>query len=469
MREAVCSGCRERDLLIAALQQQVVALETRVHELEQRLNQNASNSSLPPSHNPPQAPKPVVKKPTGRPRGGQLDHPGPLRRRLPPERLKAVIALIPSHCQRCQAPLPAQAGPDDPEPTWQQVAELPAQLVEVTEYQGHGRRCSCCGEVTWEPLPAEVRAHTQGPRLTAAMAYLSGRHHVSKRGLVEIATDLFGVPLGLGTVSNLEQQMSQALAHAHVEIQQAVQEAPVKHVDETGWKRGGQPVWLWAAATATLACFVIYPSRGLAGLTALLGKVIRGIVCSDRWSAYARLVIRRRQLCWAHLKRDFQKCVDRGGAAQVVGQAGLSAVAAVFKTWHSFREGGLDRAGLQARLPAIRQDLRRALVEGSKGADKKVARFCRNLLRLYPALWTYARVPGVEPTNNHAERVLRRGVLWRKNSFGCQSEAGCRFVERMLTVVQTLRLQQRPVLDYLHQALVAQRAAIPAPNLLPSG
>ncbi len=248
-----------------------------------------------------------------------------------------------------------------------------------------------------------------------------------------------------------------------------MQQAPVKHVDETGWKQAGKPVWLWAAATATLACFVIYPSRGLAGLTALLGNVIRGVVCSDRWSAYGQLVVRRRQLCWAHLKRDFQKCVDRGGAARAVGQAGLVAVAQVFETWHSFRGGGLDRAGLQARLPAIRRNLRRALVEGSRGADKKVARFCRNLLRLYPALWTYARVAGVQPTNNHVERVLRRGVLWRKNSFGCQSEAGCRFVERMLTVVQTLRLQQRPVLEYLHQALVAQRAATPVPNLLLSG
>jgi transposase len=298
---------------------------------------------------------------------------------------------------------------------------------------------------------------------------LSGSHQVSKRGTAEVVAGLIGVPLGLATVARVEQEMSQALAAAHAAAQQAVQAAPVKHADETSWKQAGRLCWLWVAATTTVACFVIHARRGAAGLVALLGETLRGIVCSDRWSAYKRLAVAARQLCWAHLKRDFQKCVDRGGPATGIGQDGLSVVALLFDAWHAFRQGRLDRVSLRAELAPLRRELQGVLEAGSGCADAKVATFCRNLLELYPALWTFATVDGVEPTNNHAERVLRRGVLWRKRAFGCHSEAGCRFVERILTVVQTLRLQQRNVLDYLHQALVAHRTGLPAPQLLPSG
>jgi transposase len=168
-----------------------------------------------------------------------------------------------------------------------------------------------------------------------------------------------------------------------------------------------------------------------------------------------------------HLKRDFQKCVDRGAAA--VGELGLSAVSLVFDAWHLFRGGGLSRAGLQKELAPIRRELRNVLEEGRGCADAKVATFCANLLAVYPALWTFSKFQGVEPTNNHAERVLRSAVLWRKNAFGCHSARGCRFVERMLTVVQTLRLQKRQVLDYLHRALLAHRTGQPPPKLVLEG
>jgi transposase len=451
------------------LLERIAHLEARIRELEAQLNRNASNSSVPPSQNPPQAPKPVTKKPTGRKPGGQPGHPGHRRVRWPPERLTAVVRSVPTHCRSCATPLPAAAGPADPEPTWHQVAELPEALVAVTEHQGQGRRCPGCGAITWAPIPAAVRAHGQGPRLAAAMAYLSGCHHLSKRGVQEVVAGLFGLPVGLGTVTQVEQEMSHALAPAHAAAQQVVQAAPVKHVDETGWKLAGQLCWLWTAATATVACFVIHARRGWDGLAALLGDTVSGILHSDRWSAYNRVAVGQRQLCWAHLKRDFQKCVDRGGPATAIGHDGLAVVDWVFDAWYAFRGGGISRSGLQAELAPIRRELQFVLEAGCGCADPKVATFCRNLLAVYPALWTFSATDGVEPTNNHAERMLRRGVLWRKNAFGCHSEAGCRFVERILTVVQTLRLQQRNVLDFLHQALVAHRAGLPAPQLLPSG
>lgn len=459
MPEPACPGCRE-------LQRRVAELEALVRELQARLGLNASNSSLPPSANPPQAPKPVVKEPTGRQPGGQPGHPGPQRLRLPPERLKEVIRFVPKVCGHCQATLPAEPGANDPQPRWHQVAELPAAPAEVTEYQGHARTCGRCGTVTWEKIPDDLRAHAFGPRLAATVAYLSGSPHVSKRGIEEVVETLFGVPMALGSVVNLEQEMSLALADAHAEARQAVQEAPSKHVDETGWKQAGQRCWLWAAATTAVACFVIHPSRGALGLAALLGAKIKGIVCSDRWSVYGRLIVQRRQLCWAHLKRDFQKLVDRGGAAREIGEVGLAAVGIVFELWYAFRGGGCSRRQLQQEMAFWRQTLHERLQEGCACADSQAAAFCANVLAVEPALWTFVDKPNVEPTNNHIERLLRSGVLWRKNAFGCHSEAGCRFVERILTVVQTLRLQKRPVLEFLYQALVANRHGKPAPKLL---
>ncbi|HEX2518899.1 MAG TPA: IS66 family transposase [Castellaniella sp.] len=463
-----CPGCRERDARIAELQRQMAELQVQLRDLQQRLGVDATNSSLPPSANPPDGRKPVVKTPTGRRPGGQPGHSAHQRLRLPPERVQHIIRLLPERCERCQTPLPTEPGPHDPEPTWHQVVELPRVTAVVTEYQGHARTCSGCGHVTHEEIPQEIRRHGSGERLAATLSYLSGCPHVSKRGVEEIVETVFGVPISLGTVANLEQEMSAALAPAHAEAQQAVQAAPAKQADETGWKQAGQPRWLWAAATATVACFVIHTSRGAAGLLALLGQKIRGIVASDRWSAYQRLMLRSRQICWAHLKRDFQKLVDRGGLAEAYGEKGLAAVAILFHEWHLFRGGG-SRKQLQFELEPVRRGMRAWLEDGASCAEKKTARFCQNLLDLEPALWTFLYKRGVEPTNNQIERLLRSGVLWRKRAFGCHSACGCRFVERILTVTQTLRLQKRSVLDYLVHALQAHRAGQPAPKLLPAG
>jgi transposase len=320
--------------------------------------------------------------------------------------------------------------------------------------------------VTQETIPGVLRAEVIGERLGATMSYLAASPHVSKRGVEEVVETVFGIPLSLGTVANLEQEMSAALAAAHAQAQEAVQQAPVKNVDETGWKQAGQKRWLWAAATTQVACFVIFAGRNASGLAALLGQKIRGIVCSDRFSVYGSLATVFRQVCWAHLKRDFQKLVDRGGASKELGEAGLATQALLFEWWHAYRGGAISRKTLQYEIEPIRQSLKTWLEEGCACADTKTAAFCDNLLSIEPALWTFLYKRGVEPTNNHAERILRSGVVWRKISFGCHSAAGCRFVERILTVTQTLRLQKRPVIDYLQQALTAHRLNLPAPNLV---
>jgi transposase len=469
MAKRSCNGCLRRDASLAALHRRLAELEAEVRDLKARLGLNSSNSSLPPSANPPSAPPPVSKTPTGRKPGGQPGHPGPVLLRLPRHRVAKVIPFVPTTCSACHAPLPADPSPADPEPTWHQVAELPPQVVEVTEYQGHARTCPDCGVVTHQPIPADLRAHRFGPRLAAVLSYLSGCHHVSRRGVEEVVETVFDLPVSLGTIHALEQEMSQALAGAHAEVVEAVRQAPVKHVDETGWKQAGQRRWLWTAATATAAAFIVYAGRGLAGLTTLLGETIHGILCSDRWAVYDCVPTDRRQLCWAHLKRDFQAMVDRAGAGAAVGANLLAMTSVLFGWWYRVRDGTLLRATLQQRVTWLREDFRTELRAGAVSACAKTAGTCRELLEVEEALWTFVRLEGVEPTNNHAECCLRPAVLWRKNSFGCRSESGCRFVERLLTVVQTLRLRKMPVLTYMHEAIAAHRSSLPTPKLLPAG
>src|SRR5262249_7836049 len=310
---AACPRCAE-------LLQRIAQLEQTVRDLQARLGQNASNSSLPPSANPPSAPKPVVKKRTEKQTGGQPGHLGLSRLRLPPERVTHTIPLIPNRCERCRAPLPAQPGPDDPEPSWHQFAELPRLAAVVTEFQGHARTCAGCGHVTRERIPAAIRAHTFGPRLAAALGYLSGSQHLSQRGLEETTEALFEVPVSLGSVGTLQEELSQALAPPHQEIAEAVQQAEVKHVDETGWKQAGQRRWLWTAVTTGAVSFLVQLGRGAKALRGLLGAALGGVICSDRWSAYQAVPLAQRQICWAHLKRDFQAMVDRGGRAAALGE-----------------------------------------------------------------------------------------------------------------------------------------------------
>lgn len=451
---------------VVRLQALVAQLEQQVRELQARLDQNSSNSHQPPSSDPPWAKKPAPRKPTGRKPGGQTGHQGHHRKRLPPERVNEVVKHVPSHCRHCGASLPDEPGAGDPEPSWHQVAELPPMAAVITEHQGHARTCPDCGRITREPIPPETIKHVIGPRLSAVMSYLAGRCHIGRRTVREVVCDLFGVPLSLGTVSHYEREMSQALAGPCQKTLERVRATPVKYVDETGWKRRGKRCWLWTCATARAAAFAIQQARNWKGLCSLLGRRGgKGHVCSDRCHAYSRLGLSRRGVCWSHLKRDFQKWSDRGGTTALLGSDGLELTKRVFDFWRDFRQRKLTRRQLQLRLGPLRRRMRQVLNWGLRCGHAPAARFCRNLLKIEKAMWTFARVPGLEPTNNPAERSLRPAVLWRKNSFGCHSEDGCRFAERMLSVVQTLRLQDRPILGWMEQALTQHRLALPAPTL----
>ncbi len=276
--------------------------------------------------------------------------------------------------------------------------------AHVTEYQGHFRTCRGCGALNHAAIPADLKGHSIGPRLAATPAYLTGSHRVGKRGLEEITEDVFDVPLSLGTVANPEQEMSAALTSAHVEALQAVREADVKNVDETSWKLAGKLCWLRLAATSTIAAFLIHAHRVWDALTALLGEEVKGFVCSDRWSAYGRLSPWRRQVCWAHLKRDFQELMDRGGPAAQLGEVELQRVAGRIRRGvaPSWRASTGARYHARAGSTRIRScsggsaRTRHDLSVCSRPVSPKVLPerpwrtvFCENLLESLPAVWRF--------------------------------------------------------------------------------
>jgi transposase len=443
----------------AELEARILVLEAQVRDLLDKLK------SPSPRVVTPQPPAPA-KKPTGRKPGGQPGHPPLMKTLVPSERVNEVVRYVPKRCVKCDEPLPTKKGTNDPEPKRHQVAELPPVMVQITEHQAHGRTCPCCGEVTWATIPAEVRAHSVGAKFTGLMGLLVGVHGVSKRGVEEFVEQAFDVPISLGTVSNRERELSEALAPAHAEARQAIASADVKHADETGWKEAGKKRWLWVAAIPSVVYFVIHPCRNLSALKRLVGEKFHGILCSDRWCVYDEWPSGMRQLCWAHLKRNWEKQVERGGAAKRVGEAWLEVQSQVFELWHRFKAQQCTRHELGDQMAPLILAMMGILESGRRSRDGKLVRFCARLAEVHADAWTFVVEEDVEPTNNHAERVLRRAVLWRRRSFGCHSAKGCVFVERILTVVQTLRQQKRSVLAFLSETIQAHRAGSTTPRLV---
>ena len=364
--------------------------------------------------------------------------------------------------------MPRAAGPNDPEPKRFQTVELPPITVEVTEYQAQARICSGCGEVTHATIPADIRAHSVGPRLTATLSYLTGCHGLSKRGVEEIAETVFGVPIALGTVVNLEQEVSAALAPAHQEVLAAVRGADVKFADETSWKLWGKLCWLWAAATAGVAAFVIHARRSAAGLAALLGAEIQGILCSDRFSAYLKYHSGKAQFCWAHLKRNLLGIVEytKSSAVEQFCRDALAQHARLFRLWHKFRGGQIDRRQLLLRSIPIQKRIFDLAGGHLDSPHREVRNLATALFEHNGRLFTFLEHEAVEPTNNSAERALRTGVQWRKICFGNRSQNGELATARLLTVAETCDLQHLNILAYLSAAIACHRNRKPAASLL---
>jgi transposase len=277
--------------------------------------------------------------------------------------------------------------------------------------------------------------------------------------------------MALGEISAIEQKVSAALEQPVQEAQEYAQSQSAAGADETSWpqgtRKGERKAWLWVMGTSLVSVFMILRHRSTEAAKTLLGG-FRGILTTDRWWAYLYHGLRRRQLCWAHLIRDFQEMTERRDrASQKTGESLLEEAKEMFAWWHRVREGTLSRSSFQTYMGPLRRRVRQRLRQATRCRNKLTARTCRDLLKLFPALWTFVRVQGVEPTNNACERALRPAVLWRKGCFGTRSEAGSRFAARMLTTVATLKQQGRNLLEFLTLAVQRYQADKPIPSLLP--
>jgi len=451
---------------LAALREQVAVvddLKAEIAELRERLGQNSTNSSRPPSSDPPSYKSKPEREPKGRKRGGQPGHQGSARTLKPETEVDHFVELRPANCAHCGRKLRG----DDPHPERHQVSEVPAVRAEVTEYRRHTLRCGNCGTHNRADWPAEVARSSFGPRAQAVVGYLTGRLGASHRDVVEAMSVLYGLRLGTGSVSAIQRQISEALRVPVEDAKRFVEQQKSQHVDETGWREAGHLKWLWVNATGDVTVFEVLGGRGADQARQMINERAKGIVTTDRYWSYNWLAARRRQVCWAHLARDFQAMVERGGESQQIGKALLKQVKHLFKWWHRARDGDLSRDRLETLTMSVRQKVKKILQAGTESGHKKTRRTCSNILKVEHSLWTFVRVEGVEPTNNAAERALRRAVLWRRKSFGTQSENGSRFVGRVLTAVQSLRQQGRDVLEYLVEVCRSALSGDAQPGLVP--
>jgi transposase len=449
---------------VVALEAMGRSLEEQVRALQEQLNQTSRNSSRPPSSDPPQSPRPSRPRGTRR-RGGQPGHPGHTRPLIPVEDVDEVVVIKPDQCSGCHAPLSGE----DATPFRHQVIEIPPIKPVITEYQWHQLVCPNCGTATRAPWPTGVPSGTYGPRVHATVALYTGAYRLSKRTTQQVMDDLFGVPMSVGTISQSEKVTTEVLAPPVEEARAAVAAQAVAHLDETSWRQGGQRAWLWVAVTSLVTVFLIRMSRGSQVARELVGEGFAGILVTDRYSAYNWYPVRWRQVCWAHLLRDFEAMRGRGGASEEIGDALLAKAHQMFAWWHRVHEGTLKRSTFRSYMSPLRREVEQLLEAGSQCGVSNTQGMCHEILKRRAALWTFVQVEGVEPTNNVAERSIRPGVQRRKISFGTQSEAGSRFVESMMTVVATLKQQERNVFAYLTAAHDAALRGEAAPSLLPAG
>jgi transposase/ribosomal protein L29 len=462
------------------LEKEVAELRTENELLKEQLAKTSENSSLPPSQNP-QGFKPNRKEPTGRKRGGQIGHQGHERKLYPLEMCQEVILHYPKQCSKCGAKVLAS---NSTKPYRYQMVDIPPIQPVVTEHQFYALTCTCCGKENQAPEMSEIiNAGGYSPTVAAYVGLFSSQYRQSYRQIQKIMEAVFGIKISVGGINHLRTEVSEAVSNAVKEAISHVQQQPSLGADETGFKQrngDGQNAakttgWLWVVVTPLIVCFQVILSRGTDAAKTVLGEAFSGFVTSDRCPAYGWLDTGRRQLCWAHLKRDFIQISERIGVSAEIGESLLEQEKELFNLWYQFRNGQITRPELGKGVEPIRTKILSILL----GADEiqlekkdksplaKTVRTCRKLLKLESALWLFVREEGVEPTNNAAERAIRAAVIWRRTSFGSDSVAGSEFVSRLLTVVSSLNLQERNILDFLAESVsVARSGGIP-PSLLP--
>ena len=408
----LCPGCVALNREIEALREEVAELRKENARLSARLRKSSRNSSLPPSADPPSTPKRKKKKRSGRKPGGQPGHQANFRELVPTERAHELVPHFPEHCEGCGKKVTESEKFRDLDLAREhrgQVWEIPPMEPRITEHQCHLAECGACGTVSRATLPENVMRSMFGPNLMALVVLLTGAYRMSKRNVASLLSSVFGIAVSLGTISNIEHRVTRAL-RVPVEILKAmVQMTKVVYADETTWKERAQRVYIWAAVTAFGAVYIVRKSRAARIAVELLGTDPK-VVVTDRYKGYLWIPLRWRQLCWAHLKRDFEWIMSFAGPAGRIGQELLACEKELFMLWHRVRDGTLKRNSFRTLVGPVRKRIQCLLEEGEALELEGVSGMCKDMLKVYPAFYTFVRVEGVEPTNNavHAARGMNR-------------------------------------------------------------
>jgi transposase len=458
----------ERDARIVEDGKRITALENQVGELKELVDtlmtvvgRNSRNSFLPPSSDGPGARGGSARPPGKRKKGGQPGHRGSKRAMLPQSDVTNFFDLYPEVCESCWNPLP----PCPIEaPTRYQSVDICGASLQIIEYRRHRVQCAC-GFKTRAKVVGIIPTSPFGPGLMARVCALTGTYKLSRREAVSLLRDFFNVTMSVGSISAIERRVSAAIEKPAAAVQAYVNAAPVKHADATSWLRAGKLRSLWTIATQGASYYEVLPDGCTETIKPMFG-VAAGILVSDRATVFSFWPMERRQICWAHLLRKFVAFAEAKTAAQSFGRDLIQATSLVFKYWKDFKSGKLDRANFQHRMKPLREQVVNMLTRAHRASIKDLSGSCENILAHRAALWRFVDCDDVEPTNNHAERELRSCVLWRRRSFGSQSDEGETYAARIMTVVQTARKRGVNILNFLEQCCLAFAKNVDAPCLL---
>ena len=447
----------------AAHAKQIAALRTELDELKAKLARRSRNSSRPPSSDPPWEKRPPRKKPSGRKPGGQPGHKGKTRPLIPTEDVDEIVTHRVEQCPDC--------GGTDLEQTnlfRHQVTEIPPTRPHVTEHQVLSVRCRGCGACAAGELPVDVARSQFGPRVHALAAHMTGGFRLTHREAALVFEEVFGLKIGVGSMTALQGRVRDALEAPFREAQRVIREGFAAFIDETSWRLRRRKAYLWAAHHGELVIYHVDRRRNRAAFRRLMAGKYHGVRVVDRYAVHDDVPDERRQWCLGHLLRDFEGYAGGPAGRRMFGRRGKAILKRVFRMWWRLQDGLIDRARLQLECGRFEKQMKALLEEGMAHSHAKVRGFARKVRANVACLFTFAKVEGIEPTSNPAERVLRPAVLWRKGSFGSHSEQGARFASRILTATRSLRLQGRNVLDFLVEALDCHVHVRDSPSLLPA-
>jgi transposase len=434
----------------------IAQFEGQLALLQERLSLDSKNSSLAPSSDGPATTNRAQRRATGRKRGAQFGHKGSCRAMLDESQVDEVVDCVPTKLCECGADVLVL----EDDPIRHQVFDVPPVKAHVVEYRRYEGCCTGCGRAYRAALPPGVPSGQIGPRALALVGALATHFHLTQMKIRDLLARLMGVDFSVGAISQAHGKVALALAAPMTELAQFAKQAPVKHMDETRYPREGAGNWVWAVVTPTVAWYSLLPSRARYVATSLVGEKFSGILVSDRYAVYDYVDVDKRQVCWAHLIRDFTRISQRQGLAGQVGRGLLGAGYLVFR-WRN------DEKTKEQFDPLLRR-IKRLLLQGSSQAKcGRTANTCANLLKLFPALWTFLDNETVPPTNNDAERALRSLVLKRKISGPTRSRRGDDFLANGFSVHETCRRQGRDLWNFMHEAVVAWIDKTAAPSLVP--